>query len=66
MDSGRTGDSAGGISFALGSGTGTKTWSIKVSYIECSNVNRPTDSCLQYFTVRTTFLQNSRKKVNYD
>ena len=53
-----SGDSAT-LTFAFSNAvTSDRTWDIKISQIECSNSNRPTDSsCLQYLTGYTGRIQ---------
>lgn len=40
----------GSIALSLGTSTTTRTWKIKVSYIECGSVMRAPNDCLQYHT----------------
>ena len=41
---------AGSITIATGVTNTDRTWKIKISYIECSNLARAPPGCVQYFT----------------
>lgn len=49
LETGNTG-SAGDVTLTFGTGTGTRTYKIKVTYIECSNRSKAPEGCVQYFT----------------
>jgi len=38
------------VVFSSGTGTSNRSWRVKVSQIECSNLARPPADCVQYFT----------------
>jgi len=43
----------GSIALAFTTATGSRTWKIKVSYIECTSIMRAPNDCLQYLTGKT-------------
>ena len=49
LESGSSGN-AGTLTITTCIATGSRTYKIKVSYIECSNPNRAPAQCVQYFT----------------
>ncbi|XP_059078469.1 uncharacterized protein LOC131876939 isoform X2 [Tigriopus californicus] len=50
FETGNTGDTAGMLAIAKGTGAGSRTYEIKVTYFTCDNAAKAPEGCTQYFT----------------
>ncbi|XP_059088934.1 uncharacterized protein LOC131885026 isoform X2 [Tigriopus californicus] len=58
FETGTSGDSAGTLSIAKGTGAGSRTFDIKATYYTCDNLAKAPPGCTQYFTGQSGSFQS--------